>query len=103
MRERPWLEPRTWSRSNCSSTVTSAPRSVSAHAAAQPITPAPTTATRVTRVSLPERPRYFHARLVADIAEVELARRPCQRAPVRLGPARDGVVGAEDLRKMALL
>ncbi len=49
MRVRPWLEPRAWSRSNCSSTVTSAPRSVSAHAAAQPITPAPTTATRVTR------------------------------------------------------
>ena len=45
MRVRPWLEPRAWSSSNCSSTVTSAPRSVSAHAAAQPITPAPTTAT----------------------------------------------------------
>src|SRR3954454_12932557 len=48
MRERPWLEPRSWSSWYCSYTVTSAPRAVSAQAAAQPITPAPTTATRVT-------------------------------------------------------
>src|SRR5205823_160261 len=36
-----------------SCTVTSAPRAVSAHAAAQPITPAPTTATRLMSLALP--------------------------------------------------
>src|SRR4051794_7746052 len=50
MRVRPWLEPRVWSSSNCSYSDTSAPRSRSAQAVAQPMIPAPTTATRVTAV-----------------------------------------------------
>ena len=47
MRVRPWLDPRAWPSPNCSNRITSAPRSASAHAAAEPTTPAPTTATLV--------------------------------------------------------
>src|SRR5579884_3424180 len=72
MRERPWLEPRAWSSSNCSYSVTSAPRAASAQAAAQPITPAPTTATRVIGEALHD----GQARRVVTLRAVELRRDP---------------------------
>src|SRR6266566_1071390 len=52
MRVRPWLEPRALPGSNCSTRVTSSPRSLNAHAVAQPITPAPMMVIRATAVSL---------------------------------------------------
>src|SRR5437764_11467436 len=45
MRDAPWLEPRLWPASNCSSRTTSRPRRANHHAAAEPIAPAPTTTT----------------------------------------------------------
>src|SRR5512141_2575152 len=102
MRVRPWLEPRSWSRSNCSMSVTSAPRTASAQAAAQPITPAPTTATRVTGVSLPERPGDLHPQRFVVPAQVDLARRALEGAAVLARPAGDRVIGAENVRELAL-
>src|SRR5256885_1186132 len=99
MRVRPWLEPRSWSSPNCSCTVTSAPRSRSAHAVAQPITPAPTTAPRLTRVSLPERPGDLPANRLPGLAQVDLTRRASEFASVLVRPSRDRIVGAEDRRE----
>src|SRR5215468_7390471 len=45
MRERPWLDPRSWPTRNCSYSTTSWPSIASALAAEQPMIPAPTTAT----------------------------------------------------------
>src|SRR5579871_3778038 len=91
MRERPWLEPRVWSSANCSYTVTSA-RSASAHAVAQPITPAPTTATRVTAESLPDD---------RDAQEAEPAALDLERLPGAEGRERAAGLGDEVAGKQA--
>src|SRR6187551_3567790 len=51
MRLVPWLEPRVWPRSNCSSATTLRPERESARAVASPAAPAPMIATSTFRVT----------------------------------------------------
>src|SRR2546430_1810582 len=103
MRERPWLEPRSCPTRNCSRSVTSCPERASARAAAEPMTPAPTTATRTPPLSRSaKRDRDLHVQLLTGVVEIDPPRRAVDVSALLLGPAIDRLVSAEDLGEVAL-
>src|SRR5438132_2637767 len=87
---------------NCSKSVTSCPPRASSRAAAQPMTPAPTTATRIAPFSWSaQRNGDLHAQFLRA-AEMNLTCRPVGLAVMLLHPAVDGLICAEDLWEIAL-
>src|SRR5438093_3742499 len=89
---------------NCSNTVTSCPERASARAAAEPMIPAPTTATCTAPLSRSlERDCDLQVQLFpSGPAEVDLARRPARVPALLLRPAVDGLVGTQNLGEVAL-